>query len=168
MRKYAPIEGHPGYIACDDGTIINTNTGEVVNGSTKRTGYIEVVLKNKEGATKSCLVHRLIATAFIGAPGPGQEVNHINGVKTDNRVENLEWVNHGENLRHAYENGLRENDVSPRRVRGTNIETGEQVEFQSIYKAARFLGISQGNICMCCRGQRPSASGYIWEYADEG
>lgn len=72
------------------------------------------------------------------------------------------------NLKHAFENGLREDDVSPKEIIAKNAETGEVIKFPSIYKAARFLGISQGNICMCCKGIRPMASGYLFEYADRG
>jgi hypothetical protein len=83
----------------------------------------------------------------------------------DSRVENLEWVTHGENLTHAYETGLMPNNTTPRPVVAICIESGERMWFPSIYKAARFLGISQGNICMACKGERPYAGGYYWEYA---
>ena len=70
-------------------------------------------------------------------------------------------------MRHAYETGLRGQDTSARTVIATNIETGEQQRFASIYRAARFLGISQGNICMACKGLRPYAGGYYWDYEKE-
>lgn len=160
------IEGFENYIVCDDGRIVNLDTNKELKGSIKRTGYVEVALYDKDGS-HGILLHRLVAKAFVDGYAEGKEVNHKDGDKTNNSADNLEWVWHADNLKHAYETGLRADDVSPRAVRGVNIETGEAVTFASIYKAARFLGISQGNICMCCKGARPNAGGYIWEYIPE-
>ena len=60
----------------------------------------------RKGKYKRVLIHRLVAVAFITNPSEKAEVNHINGNKLDNRVENLEWVSREENIRHAYDNGL--------------------------------------------------------------
>lgn len=58
------------------------------------------------GKSKREYVHRIVALAFIDNPKKKRTVNHINGIKTDNRVDNLEWATHGENHKHAYDNGL--------------------------------------------------------------
>lgn len=167
MTEYRTIDGYEGYyLVSDSGDVINAMTGHVLQGSIKRTGYREVILR-KEGDSCYALVHRLVASAFCEKLHEGDEVNHINGDKLDNRAENLEWVTHGENLAHAYETGLMPNNAVPVPVIAKNIETGEEIEFPSIYRAARFLGISQGNICMCCKNQRPYANGYFWKYKEE-
>lgn len=69
-------------------------------------GYTFVQLR-KNNKTKCLSVHRLVAMAFINNPKNKPQVNHINGNKKDNNVENLEWCTQGENNAHAYRNGLK-------------------------------------------------------------
>ena len=70
----------------------------------QRNGYLKVRIGSKE-----MRVHRLVALAFIPNPMNKPDVNHIDGNKENNRVENLEWVTKSENMKHAYENGLGSN-----------------------------------------------------------
>ena len=67
-------------------------------------GYLRVVLR-KDGNSITNKVHRLVMLAFIGESD--LEVNHINGIKADNRLENLEYCSRSENIQHAYDTGLR-------------------------------------------------------------
>lgn len=158
----------PGYMISNMGRVMNMKTGNVFIGRINRTtGYREIGIK-QGGKLRYFLVHRLVAEVFCEKPvGIETEVNHINGDRLDERAVNLEWITHAENLHHCYVIGKREYDVAPKSVIATSMETGEQMEFPSIYKAARFLGISQGNICMACKGERPYAGGYLWGYKNE-
>lgn len=70
-----------------------------------RGGYITVRL-SKEGISKTFLLHRLLILEFIPNPNNKPFVNHINGNKLDNSLENLEWVTHRENVIHAFTSGL--------------------------------------------------------------
>jgi len=90
------------YEACCDGTIVNAKTGRVLSPGVQSKGYRTVQLYDGSSPKKprSFLVHRLIAEAFLGEQ-PGKFVNHKNGDKSDNRVENLEWVTNQENIDHA-------------------------------------------------------------------
>jgi hypothetical protein len=68
-------------------------------------GYHRITLTRTDGTRKSLLVHRIVAMAFI--PNRRSKkllINHINGVRTDNRLENLEWVTSSENSLHRYRN----------------------------------------------------------------
>lgn len=99
------IPGHPGYMANSDGKIIGKR-GNVMKGHIDRCGYHEVVL-SENGKSKSWLVHRLVMSTFVPTKNMEQlDVNHRNGIKTDNRLENLEWCTRSENTRHSYQNGL--------------------------------------------------------------
>jgi hypothetical protein len=69
--------------------------------TTTKYGYIDVRL-GKEGVEKAHLVHRLVAAAFLDNPESKPQVNHKNGVKGDNRLENLEWASKSENRLHSY------------------------------------------------------------------
>lgn len=164
--KYKPIAGYECYLVASNGTVINARTGNVLTGNIGNTGYRKVLL-SQNGYVRTANVHRLVATAFCHREDGCDEVNHIDGNKRNNAASNLEWVSREGNLRHAHETGLMPNDATPKEVIATNIETGEEINFPSIYKAARFFGISQGNICMCCKGQRPYANGFYWRYANE-
>lgn len=68
-------------------------------------GEYPFVVLSKNNITKQYLVHRLVLTSFFGS-GDGLQVNHKNGIKSDNRLENLEWCTAKENIRHAWETGL--------------------------------------------------------------
>lgn len=166
--QYMPVQEFPWYLACSDGYVINTDSGHILVGSKKKTGYIEILMTDENGKPHHRLLHRVIAQAFVDNDACKPEVNHIDGDKTNNRADNLEWVTRGENLSHAFKTGLMPNDATPRKVVAVNWTTGEVMEFESIYKAAHTLGISQGNICMCCKGQRPYAGGYTWTYQETG
>lgn len=108
-------------------------------------------------ARSSQYVHRMVAETWLDNPNHYEEVNHINGDKDDNRVDNLEWVTHGQNIRHAVRTGLK---------KGTSVrivETGEVYESQS--ECARRIGGNQGAIARCLAGKRSTHRGYHFEYA---
>ena len=88
------------YEVSNQGRVRNAHTGLVLRPRKVSHGYRKVTLCYK-GQQKHCLVHALVATAFVEGWREGLEVNHKNGVKTDNRAENLEWVTASENKQHA-------------------------------------------------------------------
>lgn len=80
--------------------------GRVIPPKRKANGYLFIQLYN-EGASKNFYIHRLVATTFITNPSKMSDVNHKDGNKENNKVENLEWVSHSYNLKHAYDTGLK-------------------------------------------------------------
>ena len=103
-------------------------------------------------------VHRMVAETWLDNPNNYRDVNHINGVKDDNRVENLEWVTHSQNLSHAYRTGLH-SKANPIRI----VETDEV--FDSIRECARQIGCAPSNISECLAGRQLTCHGYHFEYA---
>ena len=118
-------------------------------------GYQQVATGS--GWNNKQYVHRLVADTWIPNPNNYTQVNHINGNKDDNRVENLEWVTPSENIRHSYRTGLNKH-ITPVRI----VETGEV--FDSIHECARRIGGDQGAISKCLAGKRSTHLGYHFEY----
>jgi hypothetical protein len=102
--------------------------------------YYQIVLQ-KNGKRKYFMIHRLIAQAFIPNPNNYPFINHINGIKNDNRLENLEWCTHSQNMLHAFKTGLqiqKKGDDNKRSKKVINIETGE------IYNSTVTLSLKSG------------------------
>lgn len=126
---------YPGYSVCADGTIFRN--GSIVTAHPNGRGYNKVFLHNALGERKSRPIHRLVAEAFIPNPLNLPVVNHINGDKLDNRVENLEWVTYQENTRAFF----KDNTVQTKPVVKVNPKTGKIKEvFSSIRIAAKCYG----------------------------
>lgn len=108
------IHGEPSkYIISNFGDLVNTETGYWLRSTLRENGYLEYRLYFRHNKSIIRKAHRLVALAFIPNPENKREVNHINAIKTDNWVGNLEWVTSSENKRHAWALGLYENSRNP-------------------------------------------------------
>ena len=114
-----------------------------------------------QGGRKTVKVHRLIAIAFIPNPNNLPEVNHIDGNKTNNNVENLEWVTHSENEKHAYRIGIQpmtqkrlnlfKKNRADRSIRVIAVsEKGEKNFFKSMQECADIIGVDRSCVSRAC------------------
>ena len=153
----------------------NTGKAELLNPGTNKDGYLQVCL-SKNGEDKWCLVHRLVAEAFLENPENLPEVNHKDENKKNNFVflnedgsvdkkrSNLEWKNHRDNLNHGTHNE-RIAKANSKRVLQLSL-SGELIrEWDSTMECGR-NGFNQGAVAACCRGEKPQYKGYIWKYKE--
>ena len=107
MERWKEIKEYPCYLISNKGQVKSLKFGKekILKGGIDTRGYRMVPLRNKEGR-KNMLVHRLVAKAFLSLNIDKPFVNHVNGIKTDNRLENLEWCTQKENVRHSWDNNL--------------------------------------------------------------
>lgn len=165
MEEWRMIEGHPDYYVSNTGKVKSFKSH---NGSHSRIlkqgltikGYNIVVLSEKS-VTTTCVVHRLVAKAFIKNEHNLSQVNHKNEIKTDNRVENLEWCDALYNMNYG---SRKEKQIAKLSKPVRCIETGI-VYPSSIDAARKNPPVRQGNIILCCQGKNKSACGLHWEYA---
>lgn len=171
MAKWSIISDYPGYSISDQGQVRNNVTGRILKNCTLNTGYQQVVLCDAEGHHRKA-VHRLVAKEFVDNPRGCELVNHIDGNKSNNRFDNLEWCTQSENMQHAYRTGLQKpirsqieyslSRASEKRKRPVrNIETGAY--YPSILECANAEGLAHSAVSFHLSGhaKRPR-----FEYAD--
>lgn len=104
---YKSIPGFNKYAIDENGNIINkSNPNKLMKLSNDKDGYKKLSIVNDDGVERTVRAHRLVASVFIPNPENKPVVNHKNGIKYDNRVENLEWATIAENTQHSYDNGF--------------------------------------------------------------
>lgn len=189
MEEWREISGYEGkYAISNKGNVKSlnyrmSNKEKILKPLKSGKGYLMVGLC-KNGKMEWAKIHRLVALLFIPNPNHKPQVNHINGDKNDNNVDNLEWCSNSENQIHAYKNKLkygsvkqgkwlgetqRENLIKRNKekakpIEATNIENGEMIIFKSAAEAEQVLGIHHSSIAKVCRGKQKIAKGYKFSY----
>jgi hypothetical protein len=125
-------------------------------------GYLRINISNENGS-KTFTIHRLVATAFVPNPKNKKTVNHINGIKTDNRIENLEWCTNSENCKHAHRTGLNKGftSIGYNFKKVINYKTGKK--YKTIKEASESTGISRASLSRMLRGVSPNITKLIFD-----
>ncbi len=162
------IKDYPDYQASDTGKVRSCKFGKKITlkpctGGPRGHGYPFVSLyQNGENV---CCVHRLVLVAFVGPCPEGLEVNHKNGIKTDNRLANLEYVTRSENNLHAFRTGLK-TPSNQKKVRQFSRNGKYMAQYKSGHAAGRHTSTQYRDILACANGIRKTAGGFIWRFAD--
>jgi hypothetical protein len=159
MEVWKTIKGFKDYEVSNLGNVKSlsnefTRKERLLKKGTIKNGYNIVVLINDKNK-KTKYVHRLVAEAFLENAKNNLCVNHINGVKNDNRVENLEWLSYSENSIHAFKNNLQPKgqdrkqskltDKEVLEIRGSDLRNVELSRLYNISKST-ISGIQSGKL----------------------
>ena len=175
-EKWKEIPGYEGHYMCStygrvksiDRIVKSKNginqyrKGRILYQEKTKHGYLIIRLV-KDGIRRGGGVHRFVAKTFIDNPKNKPEVNHINEVKYDNRVENLEWMTSSENTNHGFGfmNGRKKVSKS---VNQYTLEGDFIKKWDSIAEIRRSLKCGS-HISACCKGNKKQFKGFIWKYA---
>jgi hypothetical protein len=130
------------------------------NYKTNDNDYIRVYIYNKTFS-----LHRLVAITFLENPENKQQVNHKDGNKINNAIDNLEWCSNSENQKHKFEIGLGNNFT--RKIKQYDLDGNLIKEYNSIALAAKHMNVSKGNIQGVLLNKRKTAAGFIWKYVED-
>ena len=154
------IDNNKTYFVSNLGRFKNSSGIIMNNYKINDNGYIRVYI-----FYKVYFLHRLIAIAFISNPEKKEQVNHKDGNKLNNSLENLEWMTNQENQIHKFKYGL--GNSFTRKIIQYDLEGNEINKFESAIKASLELGIGKANIRGVLRNYRKTAGGFIFKYDEK-
>lgn len=165
MEKYIVLQGYYDCYAISDlGNVKNLRTGKVLKNTLGKDGYYSVLL-SKDGKKMRIRNHRLVAIYHLDKVEKKDDVNHKDGIKTNNSKNNLEWCNKSENMKHAHEKELFNKEY--RNVEVYDFETKEHLfTFESVKQCSKLLNLNQSPIYRVLKGKNKRHHNFIFKYAD--
>jgi hypothetical protein len=138
------------YSICIDGTLLNLSNGKLKKWTKDTNGYMRTQIW-MNGKPKNISQHRVLAEYFIKNTFDKAQVNHMNGIKDDNQIDNLEWVTQSENSIHSFANGLQK-PTRPHMKKVIDMESKKI--YDCISDAAREIGVSIGHLNLMLNGKK--------------
>lgn len=162
MKKEYPLNTN--YIVYDDGRIYSKHYNKFLTPKVNWDGYHRIqIWENQKCHTISW--HRIVAQTFIDNPNNYPIVNHINGIKDDNRVENSEWCTQQQNIQHSWKNGLSKLH-SNKRVDMLDMNGKYIMSFDSLSEAGLYISRTSSGISNCCKNRATHCGNYKWRYSE--
>lgn len=137
---------------------------EKIRKTTSTTAGYEYVVLAKKGKNKTCLIHRLVAEAFLPNPNNLKCVNHKDENPHNNNVDNLEWCTYAYNNTYKDIHLRRNLDNIARKIIQYDLDMNEIKRWNTISEAAKFYNTYSSNIIKCCRGERNHVVGFKWRF----
>lgn len=185
MECWREVKGFEGlYFVSDYGRVRSQK--KILSPKKEKNGYLRVTLYKTRKA-KTVSVHRLVAEAFLGPCSGNMQINHKDGCKVNNHVSNLEYCTCSENIKHAYDAGLKERcrehgremamknmgkltayrDRVKRPVISIDLRTNERIEHESVNMAARNTNTDPANVSRVLNGTYRQTRGYLFKYKED-
>lgn len=169
MKDFKEIEGYPNYyIAHSPPRVFRKVDGEFLEckqtANSKKDNYWTVTLRNEDGKFVKRSVHRLLMLTFVPNPEGKSQVNHIDGDKSNNSLDNLEWVTPKENSEHAVRSGLKDIRATDKEIHQYTLSGDYVRSYFSGTEASRVTNISAENLRSCALGRRNMAGDFQWSY----
>jgi hypothetical protein len=163
-KSWKEIPEYPGYRLAPDGRVYSDKIKGMRKPNTS--GSYHMIQLCRQCKTKSITLHRLVAQLYGDAPADikKNQVNHKDGNKDNNHIDNLEWVTPSENMQHAMDTGL---NKCKKAIIQYDLKGNEIARYCSATKASKKLGISRSHIINVCRGQRKTCRESKWKYVSQ-